>query len=615
MTGVQTCALPISGFQITNNPTGNKWYIGTDVANTVNNTTGGQNALYVSNDNGTTNAYTIDVAAVVWAYRDIQFPTSTADFTLSFDWRSVGEETAWDYINVYIGSVTNPIPSTTSTITVPTGATIIANQLRNQATWLTSSYTLPAATYSGQTKRIFFCWRNDSSLGTQPPAAVDNISITTSIPPCPIPTNLAVSPINSTNATATWTAGGTETQWEIAYKANTDLTWLTALVNTTPSYVIPSLTAGTAYDVKVRAICGSADSSAYTAIVNFTTTTVSCNTPTNLAAGTITNTGATITWTAGGTETSWEVEYKLATATTWTPATINTNTIALTGLATCSNYNVRVRAVCGVGIFSSYTTVVNFSTLSPVPTNLQVTNITDQGALATWTPGGSETSWSIEYKLVSSVNWTTATVNGTPSHPLTGLQSNSLYEVRVKALCSPNESVFTTPVQFTTLGGAVTFTITATSGPNGTITPSGAVTVNQGASQLFTFTPNTGYIISVVTVNGFVQSPTLSSFTFTNVQANGTIHADFAVGISENELAQLVELFPNPTTSIIELRLKSDNLHVKECKVFDMYGKLMKVIPIHAETTSIDVTDFASGVYFVRMDSEKGTISKKFVKK
>src|SRR5690606_10917981 len=36
-----------SGFQVANNPTGNSWFIGSDAANTVNNTTGGQNALFV----------------------------------------------------------------------------------------------------------------------------------------------------------------------------------------------------------------------------------------------------------------------------------------------------------------------------------------------------------------------------------------------------------------------------------------------------------------------------------------------------------------------------------------------------------------------------------------
>jgi hypothetical protein len=45
-----------------------------------------------------------------------------------------------------------------------------------------------------------------------------------------------------------------------------------------------------------------------------------------------------------------------------------------------------------------------------------------------------------------------------------------------------------------------------------------------------------------------------------------------------------------------------------------MYGKLMRILPIEEEITSIDVSDFASGVYFVRLATEQGQVSKRFVK-
>ncbi|MBK9290885.1 MAG: hypothetical protein IPM52_04575 [Bacteroidetes bacterium] len=73
----------------------------------------------------------------------------------------------------------------------------------------------------------------------------------------------------------------------------------------------------------------------------------------------------------------------------------------------------------------------------------------------------------------------------------------------------------------------ITFTINATAGAGGSISPSGQVTVPQGGSQTFSITPNAGYFIADVLVNG--QSVgTVSSYTFTNVQANQTIHAEFS---------------------------------------------------------------------------------------
>ena len=60
----------------------------------------------------------------------------------------------------------------------------------------------------------------------------------------------------------------------------------------------------------------------------------------------------------------------------------------------------------------------------------------------------------------------------------------------------------------------------------GTINPSGAVQVAQGGNQTFTITPNSGYIISSVTVDG-VNKGGSRTYTFTNVQANHTITAAF----------------------------------------------------------------------------------------
>src|SRR5690606_5000137 len=45
-------------------------------------------------------------------------------------------------------------------------------------------------------------------------------------------------------------------------------------------------------------------------------------------------------------------------------------------------------------------------------------------------------------------------------------------------------------------------TITASAGPNGSISPSGSVEVPFGQSQLFTFTPDAGYVVDRVLVNG-----------------------------------------------------------------------------------------------------------------
>jgi hypothetical protein len=70
-----------------------------------------------------------------------------------------------------------------------------------------------------------------------------------------------------------------------------------------------------------------------------------------------------------------------------------------------------------------------------------------------------------------------------------------------------------------------TYTITASAGANGTITPSGSV--DYGGSKTFTITPNAGYRVASVTVDG-ASAGTVTSYPFSNVAANHTISATFA---------------------------------------------------------------------------------------
>jgi hypothetical protein len=71
------------------------------------------------------------------------------------------------------------------------------------------------------------------------------------------------------------------------------------------------------------------------------------------------------------------------------------------------------------------------------------------------------------------------------------------------------------------------YTLTGTSDPNGSISPSGLVTVNYGASQTFTITPKTGYQILDVKIDG-TSAGVINSYTFGNVMSNHTIQATFS---------------------------------------------------------------------------------------
>ena len=73
-----------------------------------------------------------------------------------------------------------------------------------------------------------------------------------------------------------------------------------------------------------------------------------------------------------------------------------------------------------------------------------------------------------------------------------------------------------------------THTITASvEGANGTISPSGSVSVNKGDDKEFTITPSEGYVIASLKVDGTeVENPS-NTYTFTNVTSNHTIVVSF----------------------------------------------------------------------------------------
>ena len=76
------------------------------------------------------------------------------------------------------------------------------------------------------------------------------------------------------------------------------------------------------------------------------------------------------------------------------------------------------------------------------------------------------------------------------------------------------------------------YTITATAGEGGSITPAGEVSVKEGASQTFTIAAQEGYAIADVLVDG--QSVgAVDSYTFENVTANHTIAALFTKTASD----------------------------------------------------------------------------------
>ncbi len=161
-----------NSFTLENGSQNNQWV----VAGTGGNgpTSPGSRAAYISNDFGATNAYNITSASVVHLYRDVVLPAGQGAIQLNFDWRGVGDVSS-DYLLVQVA----PTSFTPVAGTVPAAASATAlAQLNQQSTFTRASLVLPAS-LAGTTQRLIFTWVNNAFTGTQPPALVDNVTVTT----------------------------------------------------------------------------------------------------------------------------------------------------------------------------------------------------------------------------------------------------------------------------------------------------------------------------------------------------------------------------------------------------------------------------------------------------
>jgi hypothetical protein len=139
------------------------------------------NALYISNDGGTTFEYTLTTQVIVYAAKAFNFDKA-GSYTVSYDWRANGESN-YDYLRVALVPATveltaaTSVPSGFSTTGLPIGwkAADGGSKLNLSNVWQSKSVVVEDIEPGYY--QLVFAWRNDNSTGAQSPAAVDNIHI------------------------------------------------------------------------------------------------------------------------------------------------------------------------------------------------------------------------------------------------------------------------------------------------------------------------------------------------------------------------------------------------------------------------------------------------------
>ncbi len=432
----------------------NQWHI-----DTATNNGSGSHAMYISNDNGATNTYTNSQAtSFVIAYHEVYIMGGTTT-TLSFDWKAWGESN-YDYLRVALIPVDfnftpNTLPSGFSNTTLPTGWIPLdgGSGLCNSSNWQTRHRIDTVQT--GGYYRLAFIWRNDNSVGTQPPAAIDNVTFIYTESSCLPPTNLTITSLTPNSATIHWdeSASSTATGYGIwMYTSpitdfvNTGLYYTGGIGAGGTSWIFSDefVDPNTQYYAYVRTGCGNSHSE-FVEIPFHTPPT--CAIPLNPQVTIQNKSTATLSWTPGDNSQASNYEYVLSTSplTADQLATSGPNvsgitetSVELTNLTPEATYYLYLRNNCGGTDPSPYTEAVSFT--MPIAcnavSNLTATNITTNSFMLTWENGQWETSerWSVE------INDGNYLVTGQPTISISGLTPGTNYTVTVSTECGATYS-------------------------------------------------------------------------------------------------------------------------------------------------------------------------------
>ncbi len=324
-------------------------------------------------------------------------------------------------------------------------------------------------------------------------ASATTLDVPDTTPP-KVPTGLMGTPVSASQINLTWTTS-TDNVAVAGYKIYRDGSQVGT--SATASFNDTGLTASTTYSYSVSAYDATGNGSAQSSAVSVTTraTTTAPSVPTNLTATAVSTTQINLAWSAS-TDVAGVSGYNIYRNSTKV-GTTTTTSYNDTGLNASTAYTYSVSAYDAVGNASAQSSSVSATTpAAPVNGVCGPSN----GTVTTTPPSGLCSVGSASPSILSGAgpwSWSCQGSNG-----------------GTNASCSASSANPTTEI------------ITASAGLWGSISPSGSVSVNYGASQTFTLTPETCYSAQL-TVDGIVVTLTNNTFTLTNVTAAHTLAATF----------------------------------------------------------------------------------------
>ena len=637
----------------------------------IKGTYNGSSALFVTND-GSTPGYDGTSVSVVSAQKLFTVGDDPI-ITINFDVQVTGES-SFDYMKLFLAPATEQYPASTETPSSNdygyNGYSTYAYDFYTNGYGTQTSYhyilnNVPGTIHvtadmpnpnvspnANSTALLVFAWKNDGSVTYQPPAIITNVTV--GVVTCPNPTDLTVTNIGMTTADVTWTAGDEETAWNFEYKEASAENW-TVVPVTTPSYQLTGLTGNTSYQVRVQANCSATDQSIYT---NASFSTAACEVADQCTYTFNLSDSYGDGWNNGylTLEQNGSVVYTIE---------MDDGSSATETVNFCDNVSVSL-----VWHSGSYDSEVSFTVTGPDGTEVYSTSNVSSGTLTTFTTdcsgsGPVITDPTVTTTAASAIAQTSATLNATITNPdnvtitakgfewktttggtftqIAGTGTGNTFTANLSGLTANTGYTYKAFITFegtTVYGSEMTFTTLPEDTPEPCNVPTNLHTTdiqNEAISIAWDADANvTSWNIQYRPVGGTLATATTNTNSYTitgltglttyeiQVQANcgdGNL-SDWTAAITpqttnvgiENYLINRIALYPNPAKEYVDIRV-DENINVTGMEVYDVYGKLINTVNVVENPTRINVSGLANGMYFVRVTTEEGTVTKTFVKK
>lgn len=300
-----------------------------------------------------------------------------------------------------------------------------------------------------------------------------------------------------------------------------------------------------------------------------------CGVPASLAASSITTTSATLGWGAVSGATSYNVQYKATSSSTWNNTSSTGTSVSVGGLSASTTYEFQVQAVCGANT-SAYSASATFTTSAAGCSDVYESNNTLSTA-----------------KIVS--------VNTDIYGLISPSGDNDYFRFTTT---SPNTYI---RINLSNLPADYDIRLYNSSGTQLAISQNGGTTaevITRNTSSAATY---------YVRIYGYNNANNASQCYLLRINARNTAWRE-----AELQVSNEVNVFPNPANDKVHIQFSTSKSEDVIIRLVDLTGRQIQSAIMTTEagenTFAFDVMQLPKGIYLMELNSAENRAVKRFVK-